>query len=52
MVKCCYVASRQLLPRRFEAFFRVVPHLPFHVRLDNWFLNVNPHVRVVRCDIS
>ena len=52
MFRCWYVASRELLLGRFEAFFGVVPHLPFHVRVGNWCLNVNPHVRAVRCDKS
>ena len=50
--RCWDVARRELLLRRFEAFFGVVPHLPFHVRVDNWCLNVNPHVRLVRCENS
>ena len=52
MVRSWDGASRELLLRRFAAFFDVVPHLPFHVRVDNWCLNVNPHVRMVRCDNS
>ena len=43
MVGCWYIARRELLRRRFEAFFGVVPHLPFKVRVDNWCMNVNPH---------
>ena len=46
MVRSWYVASRELLLRRFEAFFGVVPQLPFNVRVDNLCLNVNPHVSV------
>ena len=47
MVRCWDVASRELLQRRFEAFFGVVPPLPFNIRVDNWCLNVNPYVSVM-----
>ena len=47
MVRCWYVASRELLVRRFDAVFCAVPHLPFNVRVGYCCLIVN-HVRVVR----
>ena len=52
MPLCWDVVSCEIILLRFEAFFGVVPHLPFHVKVDNWLLNLTPHDRVVRSDNS